>query len=136
MLELVRRERELWLGPRDQRCQHQCRRRRGCRPFGRQWRRQKHDFARHLRACAADLGNNHVSSGPDLAALPPYKVTDLGIAHVPEGRQVFPEMTVQENLEIGAYAPRAKAERSRSLELVYSIFPRAGRTAASSSPER
>jgi len=62
--------------------------------------------------------------GQDLAALPPYKITELGIAHVPEGRQVFPEMTVNENLEIGSYAPRAKAERARSLELVYGIFPR------------
>src|SRR6185437_9789621 len=39
-------------------------------------------------------------SGTNIGSLPPYKVTDLGIAHVPEGRQVFPEMTVQENLEI------------------------------------
>jgi branched-chain amino acid transport system ATP-binding protein len=62
--------------------------------------------------------------GQDLASIPPYKVTELGIAHVPEGRQVFPEMTVQENLEVGAYAPRAKPERARSLELVYGIFPR------------
>ena len=62
--------------------------------------------------------------GQDLASLPPYKITELGIAHVPEGRQVFPEMTVNENLEIGSYAPRAKAERARSLELVYGIFPR------------
>jgi branched-chain amino acid transport system ATP-binding protein len=61
--------------------------------------------------------------GMDIASLPPYKITELGIAHVPEGRQVFPEMTVQENLEIGAYVPRAKAERSRSLDLVFSIFP-------------
>ena len=61
--------------------------------------------------------------GTNVASLPPYKVTDLGIAHVPEGRQVFPEMTVQENLEIGAYVPRAKAERSHTLELVFSIFP-------------
>ena len=62
--------------------------------------------------------------GTDIASLPPYEITDLGIAHVPEGRQVFPEMTVQENLEIGAYVPKAKAERARTLELVYSIFPR------------
>ena len=52
--------------------------------------------------------------GKNLAALPPHKITELGIAHVPEGRQVFPEMTVQENLEIGAYVPAAKAERARS----------------------
>jgi len=61
--------------------------------------------------------------GTDITSMRPYKVTDLGIAHVPEGRQVFPEMTVQENLEIGAYVPRAKAERGRTLELVFSIFP-------------
>jgi branched-chain amino acid transport system ATP-binding protein len=61
--------------------------------------------------------------GTDIASLPPYKVTELGIAHVPEGRQVFPEMTVTENLEIGAYLPSAKAERSHTLGLVFSIFP-------------
>jgi branched-chain amino acid transport system ATP-binding protein len=61
--------------------------------------------------------------GTNIAALPPYKITGLGIAHVPEGRQVFPEMTVRENLEIGAYIPSAKAERGRTLDLVLSIFP-------------
>src|SRR5262249_44856203 len=62
--------------------------------------------------------------GQDLASLPPYRITELGIAHVPEGRQVFPEMTVHENLEVGSYAPRARAQRARSLDLVYGIFPR------------
>ncbi len=61
--------------------------------------------------------------GTNIAALPPYEVAGLGIAHVPEGRQVFPEMTVQENLEIGAYVPRAKADRGRTLDLVFGIFP-------------
>jgi len=55
--------------------------------------------------------------------LPPYRIAELGIAHVPEGRQVFPELTVKENLEIGAYIPSAKANRSRSLDLVFNIFP-------------
>jgi branched-chain amino acid transport system ATP-binding protein len=63
-------------------------------------------------------------SGQDLAALSPHKIPELGIAHVPEGRQVFPDMTVQENLEIGAYVPKAREERGRSLDLVFSIFPR------------
>jgi branched-chain amino acid transport system ATP-binding protein len=63
-------------------------------------------------------------AGVNLASLPPHRVPELGIAHVPEGRQVFPEMTVQENLEIGAYVPKAKLERSRTLDLVYNIFPR------------
>ena len=62
--------------------------------------------------------------GTDLASLPAHKIPELGIAHVPEGRQVFAELTVQENLEIGAFVPKAKAERSRSLDLVYSIFPK------------
>jgi branched-chain amino acid transport system ATP-binding protein len=63
-------------------------------------------------------------AGHDLARLPPYKITELGIAHVPEGRRVFPEMTVHENLEVGAYVPAAKADRRRTLDLVYGIFPR------------
>ena len=61
--------------------------------------------------------------GTNISSLPPYKVTELGIAHVPEGRQVFPEMTVRENLEMGAYIPSAKAQRNRTLDLVFSIFP-------------
>ncbi|HTE75550.1 MAG TPA: ABC transporter ATP-binding protein [Xanthobacteraceae bacterium] len=61
--------------------------------------------------------------GTDLAALPPHKIAELGIAHVPEGRQVFPELTVKENLEVGAYIPSAKADRNRTLELVFGIFP-------------
>jgi branched-chain amino acid transport system ATP-binding protein len=61
--------------------------------------------------------------GTDLAALPPHKIAELGIAHVPEGRQVFPELTVKENLEVGAYIPSAKAERNRTLALVFGIFP-------------
>jgi branched-chain amino acid transport system ATP-binding protein len=61
--------------------------------------------------------------GQTITALPAHKVTELGIAHVPEGRQVFPELTVKENLEIGAYIPSAKAARARTLELVFNIFP-------------
>src|ERR1700740_1843768 len=64
-----------------------------------------------------------IFAGADLTSLPPYRIPELGIAHVPEGRQVFPEMTVQENLDIGAYVPRAKAERARTMELAFGIFP-------------
>jgi branched-chain amino acid transport system ATP-binding protein len=60
--------------------------------------------------------------GTNLVDLPPHKIAELGIAHVPEGRQVFPELTVKENLEVGAYIPSAKAERSRTLDLVFSLF--------------
>ena len=56
--------------------------------------------------------------------LPPYEIAGLGIAHVPEGRRVLPDLTVQENLELGAYLPGPKARRRESLAWVYGIFPR------------
>jgi branched-chain amino acid transport system ATP-binding protein len=56
--------------------------------------------------------------------LPPYDIAGLGIAHVPEGRRVLPDMTVEENLELGAYLPKPKARRRESLAWVYGIFPR------------
>ncbi len=62
--------------------------------------------------------------GVDIGALPAHRIAALGIAHVPEGRQVFPEMTVRENLEIGAMIPAAKAERARTMEHVFAIFPK------------
>ena len=67
---------------------------------------------------------NITFAGDNLASFPPHLIPQLGIAHVPEGRQVFPEMTVNENLEIGAYVPKARAERAQTMQLVYEIFPR------------
>ncbi|MGH7662029.1 MAG: ABC transporter ATP-binding protein [Vulcanimicrobiaceae bacterium] len=61
--------------------------------------------------------------GNVLNGWPPFKIAALGIAHVPEGRQVFPDLTVEENLEIGAYIPSAKVKRRQTLEVVYGIFP-------------
>jgi len=61
--------------------------------------------------------------GQELNHLPPYDITALGIAHIPEGRRVFPELTVLENLEIGAYLPAAKSKRRESLSWVFEIFP-------------
>ena len=62
--------------------------------------------------------------GQDLAGAPAYRVAELGIAHVPEGRRVFPDLTVRENLNLGGYAPRAKPERQASLARVLDLFPR------------
>jgi len=64
-----------------------------------------------------------VFDGQPLNGLSPFRIAALGIAHVPEGRQVFPELTVEENLEMGAYIASAKVDRRRTLEIVYSIFP-------------
>jgi len=62
--------------------------------------------------------------GRDLAGRPAYEIAELGIAHVPEGRRVFPELTVRENLNVGAYSGRARPERAASLERVFDLFPR------------
>jgi branched-chain amino acid transport system ATP-binding protein len=60
----------------------------------------------------------------DVTGLPAHAVTEQAIAHVPEGRQLFPQMTVRENLIMGAYLPAAKAARAESMARVYSLFPR------------
>ncbi len=62
--------------------------------------------------------------GRDIAGLPSHRVCDLGIGQVAEGRQVFPSLTVAENLEMGALLPRARAGRARNLERVLALFPR------------
>jgi branched-chain amino acid transport system ATP-binding protein len=59
----------------------------------------------------------------DLASVPPHTLCGRGIALVPEGRRLFSAMTVEENLEIGCYAPAARARRRQSLERVYATFP-------------
>jgi branched-chain amino acid transport system ATP-binding protein len=62
--------------------------------------------------------------GVEIAGLPSHKVCDLGIGQVPEGRQIFPTMSVIDNLEVGGMLPRAKAEAKRTLERVFAMFPR------------
>ena len=61
--------------------------------------------------------------GRDLLAVPPAQRAHLGIAHVPEGRQVFRNMTVLENLEMGAHLPRARAAWPRNRERIFGLFP-------------
>jgi branched-chain amino acid transport system ATP-binding protein len=62
--------------------------------------------------------------GADITGLPSYKVCDLGIGQVAEGRQIFPTLTVQENLEMGALLPRARAKMRETIPQVYEMFPR------------
>jgi branched-chain amino acid transport system ATP-binding protein len=62
--------------------------------------------------------------GVDLLATPAHRIVDLGIAHVPENRRLFPRMTVEDNLRMGAYMPRARARFRQRLEFVYELFPR------------
>lgn len=62
--------------------------------------------------------------GKDLASVSPHERARLGIAHVPEGRQVFSGLTVLENLEMGAQTAHARAQWKSSLENIYALFPR------------
>jgi len=61
--------------------------------------------------------------GQDITGLPPHQVLRLGLAYVPQGRIVFPRMTVLENLEMGAYIERDPARVREALERVYALFP-------------
>ena len=62
-------------------------------------------------------------AGRDLAGLDSHEVCNLGIAQVAEGRQVFPSLSVEENLELGAMLPRARAGARRAMQDAYALFP-------------
>ena len=80
-----------------------------------------------LRAIAGLLplrGGRILFEGRPLAGLAPREIVALGLAHVPEGRQVFASLTVLENLEMGARTPAARAARRETLDEVFALFPR------------
>lgn len=62
--------------------------------------------------------------GKDITKVPAHKIVSLGMAHVPEGRRVFAELTVYENLKMGAYTRKDKNEMEQTLQMVYERFPR------------
>jgi branched-chain amino acid transport system ATP-binding protein len=61
--------------------------------------------------------------GKRIDGLPPHAIVELGMSHVPESRRLFPDMTVRENLELGAYLQRAWKQKEETLEQVYQLFP-------------
>jgi branched-chain amino acid transport system ATP-binding protein len=65
-----------------------------------------------------------VYRGYDIGGWPSYRICNLGIGQVAEGRQVFSTLSVAENLAMGALLPRARAQRSRNLERVFALFPK------------
>ncbi len=62
--------------------------------------------------------------GHDLSRLRSDQIVELGVVHIPEGRLLWPRLTVEENLVLGSYLPKAKAKRRESLDRMYSQFPR------------
>jgi branched-chain amino acid transport system ATP-binding protein len=65
-----------------------------------------------------------VFRGADICGWPSHRVCDLGIGQVAEGRQVFPTLSVDENLDVGAMLPRARAARAKNRERAFALFPR------------
>ena len=59
----------------------------------------------------------------NITEMPAHKRTELGIIHIPEGRRIFPSLTVMENLEIGAYRQEARTSKAKTLEMVFEYFP-------------
>jgi branched-chain amino acid transport system ATP-binding protein len=62
--------------------------------------------------------------GADVVAAPPHRIIELGVAHVPENRRLFPRLTVEDNLRMGAFTPSARAKFARRLAFVFDLFPR------------
>jgi branched-chain amino acid transport system ATP-binding protein len=81
-----------------------------------------------LKACAglvaAQNGTRINLSGAELTDLSAHKIVEAGLALVPEGRGIFGELTVRENLELGAFAKRARASEKQNLDRVIGLFPK------------
>jgi len=63
-------------------------------------------------------------NGKDISRLPPHKIVQMGVVQVPEGRRIFPQLTVSENLDMGAFLRRDKIAIKRDMEEVFRLFPR------------
>jgi branched-chain amino acid transport system ATP-binding protein len=62
--------------------------------------------------------------GEDLSKLEPHQVVERGVIQVPEGRKIFPEMTIMENLRMGSYTPGSRKDRQKNIDRAFALFPR------------
>jgi len=69
-------------------------------------------------------GGEMMFDGRPIVGLPAHRIVELGIAHVPENRRLFPRLTVEDNLRIGAFIPQARARFAQQLDRIYAMFPR------------
>ncbi|HTL26625.1 MAG TPA: ABC transporter ATP-binding protein [Burkholderiales bacterium] len=84
----------------------------------------KSSLIRTIAGIERPSGGKITFGGSEIQGLPPHAICNLGIGQVAEGRQVFPSLTVEENLEMGAMLPRARASKRSKLAEVYAMFPR------------
>jgi branched-chain amino acid transport system ATP-binding protein len=83
----------------------------------------KTTLMRVISGLIAPRAGDLVFEGASLAGRPAHEIVAHGIAHVPEGRRLFPALTVADNLKMGAYLPAARARYAESLERVFTLFP-------------
>ena len=83
----------------------------------------KTTLIRALAGMQRRLRGQIIYRGTDISGWPSYRVCNLGIGQVAEGRQVFPTLTVAENLDVGAMLPRARAGRAKNKDRVLALFP-------------
>ena len=84
----------------------------------------KTTLLRVISGLLAPSSGRMVVEGRDFVAMPPHRIVEAGIAHVPESRRLFPRLSVQENLRMGAFIATARPRFSERLEYVYALFPR------------
>ena len=83
----------------------------------------KTTLIRALAGMQRQMRGRIIYRGVDISGWPSYRVCDLGIGQVAEGRQVFPTLTVEENLDVGAMLPRARAARGKNRDRAFAMFP-------------
>jgi len=84
----------------------------------------KSTLVNSIAGVISPTGGSVVLDGVDMLALAPHQISGHGVALVPEGRRIFPRMTVTDNLDIGAYGRGARAGRDENLSRVHEVFPR------------
>ena len=84
----------------------------------------KTTLMRVISGMTAPFSGNLTMEQQSLTTIPPHQIVELGIAHVPENRRLFPGMTVEDNLKLGAFAKKARGDSKKSLDFVYELFPR------------
>jgi branched-chain amino acid transport system ATP-binding protein len=84
----------------------------------------KSTLIRTIAGIEKPRGGRITFKGRDITGLESYQTCDLGIGQVAEGRQIFPTLTVAENLEMGAMLPRARSRARQTMDEVYAMFPR------------
>ena len=84
----------------------------------------KSTILRGLSGLIRPMGGKIEFMGQDITKVPAHKLVEMGIAHVPEGRQLFGKLSVRENLMMGAYTLKNEADKKDALESVYHLFPR------------